>query len=166
MEQSPSWWAYSSEVSQEIPRILWKPEVHHHVYKNLVTFLRPMPDKSSPFSHLTSWRCVLALSSHLRTHLQSGRLFLKFSHQNSVCISSLPPTCHMYSSSHSLFDHPDSIWRGVQIMQLFAVKFLPLPCYLFSLRSKYLPHQPITLYTSMWETNFFFFSDRASRYNY
>ena len=35
MEQSPSWEANSSSASQEIPYILWEPEVHYHMYKRL-----------------------------------------------------------------------------------------------------------------------------------
>jgi hypothetical protein len=34
MEQSPSWEANSSSASRKIPRILWIPNVHYHVYKS------------------------------------------------------------------------------------------------------------------------------------
>jgi len=33
MEQSPSWEANWSAGSQEIPRILWNPRVHHRTHK-------------------------------------------------------------------------------------------------------------------------------------
>jgi len=72
MEQSNSWEAKRFENSQEIPRILWNPKVHHRIHM----CLPPLPILShlDPFHtpHPTSWRPILILSSHLCLGLPSG----------------------------------------------------------------------------------------------
>jgi hypothetical protein len=43
-------------------------------------------------------------------------------HQNPVCISPIPHTCHMPHPSHSWFDHPNNIWwRVVNRITEYAV---------------------------------------------
>ena len=72
MEQSPFWEANRFSASQEIPRILWNPKVYYHIHKwpPLSLFLASSI-QSIPL-HLTYWRSILILSSHLRLGLPSG----------------------------------------------------------------------------------------------
>jgi hypothetical protein len=71
MEQSPSWETNQLAASQEIPRILWNPNVHDRIHKcrppvPILSHLNPV---HTP--HPTSWRSISILSSHLRLGLSS-----------------------------------------------------------------------------------------------
>jgi hypothetical protein len=72
MEQSPAWEANRFWATQKIPRILGNPKVHYQVYKCPPT--DPILSQIDPAHppHLTSWKSILILSSHLRLGLPSG----------------------------------------------------------------------------------------------
>ena len=90
-----------SAASQEIPRILWSPKVHHRTHK--------CPPPVHILGQLLS---VLTIPSHfLKTHLniilpsRSGSLqwslSLRLPHQNPVHPCPLPHTRHMSRPSHT-----------------------------------------------------------------
>ena len=55
-------------------------------------------------------------------------LSLRFPRQNPVCTCPLPHTCCIpHPSNSSWFDHPNNIWRGVQIIKLLIMLFSPFP---------------------------------------
>ena len=70
MEQSASWENDRFSASQEIPRILWNPNVHYRIHKCPPPL--PILRHINAVPHTTLWRSILILSSHLRLGLPSG----------------------------------------------------------------------------------------------
>jgi hypothetical protein len=64
MQQSPSWEAYSSSSSQEIPRIWCNQEVNYRVHNSPPPV--PIVSQINPAyaPHPISWRPILILSYH------------------------------------------------------------------------------------------------------
>jgi len=97
MEQSPSWEANQFSASQQIPRILWNPDVHYRVYKSPlpITILYQINSVRAPPSHFRKIYFNIILPS------TTGSLSLKFPHQNPVCIFHFP--IHATCPSHFIF---------------------------------------------------------------
>jgi hypothetical protein len=72
-EHSPSWEANSFSASQEIPRILWNPEVHYRIHKSLppVPTLSQLNPVHTPYNSLKVHFNIILRSS---LGLPSGRL--------------------------------------------------------------------------------------------
>ena len=73
LEQSP-WEANRFFASQEILRILWNPKVHYRFYNCPLPVLIQRLINPVHGSHLTSWKSILILSSHLRQGLPRSQL--------------------------------------------------------------------------------------------
>ena len=93
-EQSPSWETNRFATSQEIPRILWNPNVHYHIHKcpPPVPVLSQLNPVQTP--HPTFWRSILILSSHLHLGLPSGLVPSCFPPKRCTRPSTLPYALH------------------------------------------------------------------------
>jgi len=95
MEHSPSWETNRFAASQEIPRILWNPNVHCRSHKcpPPVPVLSQLDPVRTPTSYFLKIHLNIILSSTPGSCKWS--LSLTFPHQNPICNSALPHTCYM-----------------------------------------------------------------------
>jgi hypothetical protein len=99
------------QLLQELPNILWNPEVHYRIHKSpSSTGSYPEPDRSIP--PYFSLRSILILSTHLRLGLPRGRFPSGF--PISYMHFSSPHLCYMSCPSHPPWlDHSNYTWRRV-----------------------------------------------------
>ena len=98
------------EASQEVPRLLWIPTIYYRVHETS-PFVPILSQINSV--HTASYFMKIHFSIILPLAPRSSKCSpsLRFPHQNHVCISSLPCTCHMPRLSHSSwFVHSNNIW--------------------------------------------------------
>jgi len=130
-------------VSQQIPRLLWKPNVHYRVHKSLslVPILRQMhtinnfPPRFPKIHSILSY--TLRLGLRVVSSLQDS--------QSNYCMhfSSLPCVLIPHPSHIPWFHNPKNIWWSVQIMKLFIMQASPAFRHFLYLRFKYSPQHPL-----------------------
>ena len=105
-----------------------KPKVHYSVHNNPPPIRIMSQTNLVHAPHLIYWRSSLILSSNLPS---KWFLYLRLPTTNPICTPLSPHSRPYHSSS---FDHRNSIWWGLQIVQLYSMQFPPVPCYLVPLR--------------------------------
>ena len=122
MVQILFWEANRPSDSQEIPRILWNPQVHHRIHKcpPPVPILNQLDLVHIPISHFMKIHLNIILPS--TPAIPSGLLLSSPPPQHLYTPHPLPYTRYMpRQSNSSRFYHPKNIGWGVQIFKLLIM---------------------------------------------
>jgi hypothetical protein len=125
MEQSLSWVANRFSASQEIPHILWNPNVHYRIHKYPPPV--PIPSQTDPVHNPTPHFLKINLNIIFLSTPGSPKRSpsLRFPHQNPVYTSTLPHTPYMpHPHNSSRIYHPNNIGLGVQIIKFLLCSIL------------------------------------------
>jgi hypothetical protein len=100
MKQSPSWETNRFSAGQEIPRVLWNPNVHYRIHKcpPSVPILSQLNPVYTIIFHFLNIHVNIMLPSTLGS--LPWFLSLRFSYQNPIHASPLPHTRYMPLLSH------------------------------------------------------------------
>ena len=131
MDQCPSE-GNGFSPSEEIPRILWNPNI-----PPILSQISPVHAPPSLF-----WRSSLILSSHWCLNLPSGIFPSGF--PTKTRFAHLPRMYYMPRPSYfSRFDHLNNMWWAVQIIKLLVKRFSAPPFYLVPPTPKYSSQYPV-----------------------
>jgi hypothetical protein len=134
---SSSWEANLFWARQEIPRILWNPNVHYLIHKcpPPICILSQLDPVHAPTPHFIKILLNIILPSTSAS--PQWALFLRIPLQNPVHVSPLRHKRYMPHPSHySTFYLSHNIRWAVQIIKLIIMKFSSLPFYPVTLRPK------------------------------
>jgi len=127
MQKSPSWERNNHLANQEIPCLMWNPNVHYCVHKGLplliLSHMHPIHTFPPIFLKIHS-----SITFPSTPSSSEWSLPVQFPEQNSVCISQLSHVCYMTCPSHlPWLDHSNSIWCSTQVMNLLIVNLIQPP---------------------------------------
>ena len=118
MEHSPLEKVTGSQLVKKFPTLygIWKFIITFTTARQLSLYWASSIQSIPP--HLTSWRSILILSSHLFLGFPSGLLPSGFP-TKTLCTSLLPHTCYMPRRSHSSqLNHPNNTGRAIHIIKI------------------------------------------------
>jgi hypothetical protein len=134
---------------QEFICLLWNPKVYYCVHKSPalpLSWVRCIQSTTSNPISLRSFWYYPALYAQIFWVVSSVQpsqpTFLNISHLLHACNMPCP-------SPHPWFDHPNSIWWRVQIMELLTAWFPSAFCHCIPLRSIYSPKHPVPKHPSL-----------------